>query len=495
MLVVILAAASARPQRAAAYDPPPPATYTDPDYDAVARRTDAGGMAPYNTNPRHLVDFHSLTLGRWRPEDPQVDRFVGDYFPNGRYASVEIVLGGLHNPPGDTDPGHFMPLAYGDNPVYGFVELDVDNDNDTGGEVEAPQYRYPANIARFGGLPEGDAFEHRIAKSADAFDGDFQTMPYVERQGEEFHLALLGGQFDASGVDVVAGDADLKFEAGEIWNITGTWFHRAHGFEPYSLASGGCVPGEYDPECVLRFAHDIATDTTTITLVFPLNNAAAADLTGENPQPNNHDASDQASVLEALQDLNTSATLVFELNIQDPQALLILDWKDHSPGDSLQPANWRPTVLLGVPYSEPGHGFVWTDVWPNVLRGDVDGDDGVNAADGHEIEDYIEDHDEEDGVKDERVTIPLFPANFCSRDVNQDGVVDAFDRALVSTVGDVDQDGDVDLADFALLQACLGWTAGGEALPCGLLDLDADGAVGPRDFTWWRNVMEGPEEH
>ena len=230
VLVVILAAASARPQRAAAYDPPPPATYTDPDYDAVARRTDAGGTAPYDANPRHLVDFHSLTLGRWRPENPQVDRFVGDYFPSGRYACVEIVLGGLHNPPGDTDPGHFMPLAYGDNPVYGFVELDVDNDNDTGGEVDAPQYRYPANIARFGGLPEGDAFEHRIAKSADAFDGDFQTMPYVERQGEEFHLALLGGQFDASGVDVVAGDADLKFEAGEIWNITGTWFHRAHGF-------------------------------------------------------------------------------------------------------------------------------------------------------------------------------------------------------------------------------------------------------------------------
>ncbi len=480
------------PGVAAAADPPAYIAHADRNYDVVARRTDAGGTAAYDPHLHRPVDLRELRLGRWAPTDPQADRFAGQYAPGGGFARIEVVLGGLHNPPGETDPLAFAPYAYGPHPVYGFIEIDMDDDQETGGEVSAPQFRYLGNIVRFGGVPGGDAYEHRVAESADAFDGNFLTQPYVERHGEEFHLCLLGGQFAASDIAIVVGDGDLVFESGETWDITGTWFHRAHGFEPYSFATGGAVPGEYSPECVLRFAHDMTTDATTLTLVFPLNNAAAAALRGGSPQSNNHDPSDDASVNEALQDLVVSANFIKMYPTGEPEEALIVGWDGRGPGGYLQPAAWRVTALLGMSYAAPGFGFVWTDAWPDVVRGDVNGENGATYDDRDEISEYIDDHDADDGQVDGRVAVPDFPESFNHYDVNHDGVVDVLDTWLVSTEGDWDADGDVDLMDFAGFQVCNGWSAGAGSPSCGLVDLNADGGVDLRDFDWWRNVATGP---
>ncbi|UCE61800.1 MAG: hypothetical protein JSU63_08645, partial [Phycisphaerales bacterium] len=149
-------------------------------------------------------------------------------------------------------------FRYGDHPVYGFVEIDMDADVWTGGELFAPEYRYLGNVVRFGGNVLHPEFLDRVALDGSAFDDDFLTPPFVERHGEEFHLALIGGQFGAGDIVEVAGDDDGIFEEGETWNIRGPFFHRAHGYELFSFVEGGRYPGEYAPDADLQFRHDPA---------------------------------------------------------------------------------------------------------------------------------------------------------------------------------------------------------------------------------------------
>jgi hypothetical protein len=473
-------------------DPPSSITYPDPDYDVVARPTDLGATAPFDPAIHRLIDLREISLVRWEPVAPELDVFDGAAASGGGFVRLDVVVGGLVNPPGSTDPATFDPFEYGDHPVYGFVEIDLDDDNETGGEVDSPQFRYLGNIARFGGLPEGIVFDDRLATDAAAFDWDFLSKPYVERHGEEFHLALLGDRFSSSGVAEVLGDGDLVFEGDEVWVLTGDWFHRAHGFEPYSLATGGYVPGEYSPECQLRFEHDSAAETTLISLVFPLNNAAAAAMRGENPEPPNHDPSDQASVSEALADLRDSAAIVYQFPTGDPEEALILGWKDKSPGQFIQPTDWRVTALLGTSYTSAGHGFVWTDAYPNVIRGDVDGENGADNDDANGIYSFISEHDGDDGLPDGQVALLDFAEDFSVFDVNHDGVVGSVDVMLVSPVGDGDLDGDVDLADYAVWQVCHGVSGAPLLPPCALQDLDSDGDVDLTDFVWLSNLLTGP---
>jgi hypothetical protein len=477
---------------ARASDSPTHVIYPDPTFDVVARPTDAGMTAPYDPAQHRLIELHEIGLGRWAPLDPQADLFAGEMAAFGGFLRLDVVLSGLVNPPGSTDPMAFTPFRYGDHPIYGFIEIDMDVDRHTGGEVDAPQFRYLGNIARFGGLPEGDAFDDRLAEDASAFDGDFLTEPYVERSGEEFHLALLGDQFVPGGVAVAAGDGDQIFEAGERWVITGRWFHRAHGFEPFSVATGGAVPGEYAPECQLAFEHDPATDTTRLSLVFPLDNQAAASMRGESPEPSNHDPSDQASVREALHDLWVSADIVHMYPTGEPEEELILGWREHLPGSHLLPGDWRITALLGTTYTAAGHGFVWTDAYPNVIRGNVSGEHGLDEEDTHEVEEYISYCDADDGVVDGRVVLEEFAADFTVFDVNQDGVVGPMDLTLISVMGDCDFDGDVDLADFAVWQRCRGAEGGALDAGCAPGDLDSDGDLDLRDFDWFSHLLSGP---
>ncbi len=467
--------------------------------DDVIRRTDLGAQGPIDTSAHRTADLLSVTMGTWHPVAPQVDVFAGDFSVDGEFGRLDLVLAGLMNPPGSVDPLDFEPFAFGDHPVYGFIEIDMDLDVDTGGEIDAPQYRYLGNVVRFGGQPpDKEVFEHRVALDGSAFDGDFDSEPYVERHGEEFHVALLGGEFVAGDVEIVSGDADFTFEAGEVWMIEASWFHRAHGFERFSVAKGSSVAGQYAPESYVQFAHDVASDTTRLSFVFALTNVGWALMHGEVPQAMNHDPTDHASVLEALNDLMVSAVILDSIPSGDSEEEIIIGWKDKTPADYLVPAEWRVTALLGSSYTAPnplGEFFVWTDIFPNVTRGDVNGEDGNNNDDREEIDEHIEEHDGDDGVVDGAVTISGFADDFSVYDVSHDGVVNSLDVLLVSEPGDQDADGDVDLADFQRLQWCFTGSGVPYELPdCVLADLDGDGDVDVEDVKRFELAETGPTE-
>jgi hypothetical protein len=471
-----------------------PRSLSDPRGDTLIRRTDPNGLLPCDVLNHRAPDLRDLKLGRWSPSDPQTDLFTGAYDTAGLFLRLDITFDGLINPPGDNRPWNFTPFTYGPNPVFGFIEIDMDRNAATGGEVDGPQYRYLGNAARFGGVPNLGYLYDRFAMDAAAFDGDFDTKPYVERSGEEFHLALLGDLFLPEDVVEVAGNADQTFDAGEIWLITARWFHRAHGYEPFSFVYGGARAGAYEPLCTLRFAHDPNSASTELTLVTPLTNAGAALMLGEPVQPSNFDSSDQCSVLEALLDLEDSAAYLHENPTGLPEQKLINGWYEEEPATFLDPTNWRVTALVGTTYlasAEACEYFVWTDIYPGVVRGDVNGNGIAGNWDRGDIARYIRDHDADDGQIDNLVVLSGFPGNFSGYDVNQDGVVDALDELLVSRPGDLDLDGDVDLIDIAQFQTCEAGSAR-LCIECGLGDLDMDGDVDGADFLRLADLLAGP---
>ncbi len=227
-----------------------------------------------------------------------------------------------------------------------------------------------------------------------------------------------------------------------------------------------------------------------ISLVFPLTNGGAAAQYGMTPEPMNHDPSDQASVNEALRDLVISAEVVEMFPTGMPDEVLILPWNNKTPGQFLDATQWRMTALLGSAYTNLGGYFVWTDVYPNPIRGDVNGEYGANGDDEDEIDSEISDRDSDDGVIDGRVVLDGFAEEFSVFDLNHDGVIGPDDILLVSAVGDGDDDGDVDLSDFAQFQRCFGDIEGsGE---CPLFDLNSDLAVDQGDAEWMLSVITGP---
>ena len=142
-----------------------------------------------------------------------------------------------------------------------------------------------------------------------------------------------------------------------------------------------------------------------------------------------------------------------------------------------------------------GEFFVWTDICPDVRRGDVDGDDEAEDEDVELIEQFVAVHDGDDGQVDGQVVLENFATNFSVFDINHSGVVDGLDVLLVSEPGDVDADEDVDLADFAAFQTCFAGSGNPFApAACGLADLDADGDVDSADYDRFERHMTGPEE-
>lgn len=468
----------------------------DPD-DAVVRRTDLGGDGPIDTGAHALIDLQAVTLGTWLPTDPQANLFVGDFNSNGLFLRLDVSVAGLVNPPGKTQPGQFAPFIYGPNPVFGFIEVEMDSDWDTGGELDNPEHRYLGNVARFGGVPDDVEFIDRVALSGAAFDDNFLTAPFVDRSGEDFHLALLGSLFESSDITELAGDGDGIFEADETWRIDAPWFHRAHGYESFSLALGGVFAGQYMPVCTLQFEHDSSAGVTLISLVFPLTNVGAGLMTGAAPEPINGDPSDQACVLEALTDLRDSAIFVNQFPTGLPEEEIITGWSGKVPDEYLEPDDWDVTAILGTSYTAPlpeGEYFVWTDVYPDIDRGDVNGDSEADSVDRDLIDQYITAQDGSDGQVDGQVVLAGFAMDFSVFDINHDGIVDSMDVSLVSHVGDQDNDDDVDLRDLAELQNCFS----GQGVPwsgsdCHLSDLDADQDVDLVDSRRLQAALSGPE--
>lgn len=457
---------------------------TDPPGDALIRRTDSGNDGPIDPLAT-IPDILSISMIGWGPIDPALDPYIGVEV-DGSSADIfrlQLVLSGLINPPGTLGLGAepFDPFKFGPNPAFGFVEIDMDRDRDTGGELGGgATQRYLANVARFATVPTG-SISARIAMSADDFDAEFNTAPQIERSGQDFSLNLCG----CFAVNLVStfGDTDESFDPGDTWSVSGRFFQRAGGYEQASAAFGGTFFGLYDPIVELLFAHDTLTDTTTITFVYPLTMVGAAALRNEPVQPIDLDVGNHNSVIEALDDIIIGASGP----LFGPTAVLTEQWAGSDPMQSLDPERWRFTAIVGMSYltAQPAL-YVWTDVAGDHSIGDFDGSGIVNSADTAAIESFVAANDgtaiDADSIINGEVAVVNPGANFTAFDLDGNMIVDAQDVAAVPVLCLGDADGDR-VVNFNDITSVLAFWLDDYTPSTGPGDANGDGVVNFDDIT------------
>lgn len=482
-------------------------TYQDGHGDAVPRRTDVGGDGPIGDAVHALPDLFTWSIGTWRPGNAQIDVFTGTWSNMGQFVRLDLVFEGLTNPPGPLgccgEPV-FDPFRYGPNPVSGYVEIDIDRDLNTGGELEWPDLRYLGSISRFGGLPQAGPLGARVAIDARAFDGNLDTAPFVERSGEEFHLELVGWEIKSDQIER-SDTSDWLFGSGETWVLNSHLFHRAHGYSRFSSACcrAGVPIGNYEPAVKVQFSHHPVSNRTTVSLVYPLTNAGSAAMLGAATETMDVFFTNQNSIQESLWELVISAMAATPQDRLLPEFALLAPWEENNPDTFLDPSVWEVRVLVGGHYTaqqEQESLFVWSDVYPNVVAGDFDGNGLVNIADRNALDLYTQTNDgnpaiDADGEVNTSIEIVNFGPGFSLYDLNYDGLVDADDRAMVGGPmlprADFDRDGDVDQVDFGHMQVCLSGTSP-PRYGCRNADLNRDNRIDENDFVIFVGCASGP---
>ena len=426
--------------------------------EAAPRRTDFGVDGMLDEDSHLVPDLVGYQIGRWQPEAPEANLYGGVWSTTGGFLRFDFAFMGLINPPGPLAlvEDNYQPFQYGPNPFVGYVEFDVDTNAQTGGEPDFPEFRYLGNMGRFGGRVSDMVWGDRMAVCGSDIDGSVTSAPLVERSGEEFHLAFTGDGI--LGFTEALGDGDSTFEFGEIWVLHTTWLHRAHSFEPFSSSGGD---GRYEPAVDVLFEHRFDLNWTIVSIVFPLTNMAAATARGEIEQPHNGNDADHASILEGLADLRTSVQAIpaGDAIRFEPEFDFIRDWETTTPASFLNPDQWRVNLIVGMPYvveDTSGAFFAPTDVQPEPLFGDFDGDAIVTGNDVALFDAFIVDNDgvfpfDSDGVVDGVIQIANFGPGFCMYDLDYDGIIDDTDRNLIRIMGDLDFDLDVDFSDLAIM--------------------------------------------
>ncbi|RMH29176.1 MAG: hypothetical protein D6693_02395 [Planctomycetota bacterium] len=456
-------------------------TWTDAAGDAAARPT--GSL----TQPHFAIapDLLDLSLRFWDPASP-ADPFAGaaGTFQSSHVMRFDMTVAGLVNPPGPLGLGGYPwdPDRFGDRPLNGFIEFDVDGQKNSGGELEPiARTRFLANVGRFGELPD-NSFGDRAARSAADYDGVFATAPPIEESGAEFTLVLCGC-FDPTLISQT-GNMDGHLDPGETMVVRGRFFERIQAVAPFSGVFGGSDFGLYDPDVDLRFQHDPQTDTTTVSFVFPLDHTGAAILTGEPLQPMDFAVFNHTSVAEALSDLIFAAEGLLG-PVTDPAVFeLIREWQGADPaGDTLDLRKWDVHALLGASYMSPGAGalYVWSDVGFDTVFGNMVADSVITQADLDAITNAIATMDggpdDADGAINGAVVITNFGPNFNLHDLTGDGVIDAADLAAFPPFSaDLNGDGRVNGADITLILNAWGSVSN----PA---DLNGDGVVNGADIT------------
>lgn len=467
------------------------AIWTDKTGDAELRRTDLGGdgvLAPAQALAPH--DLRRLSISAWSPTDPVNDPYTGVVVPpaGADIFRLDLVVGGLAGPPGpiQLNGTPFDPFRFSDNPLYGFVELDADADPDTGGEDSSLAiFRYLGIVGHMSEAPSG-VMAARMLRDLGQADANFASFPQFERSGAEMTLTFCGC-FEPAVVSE-GGDLDGRFEAGETWIVRGRFFERIRSAETISGATGGSFFGLYDPEVNLRFSHDVATDETTITLVFALTQQGAALLAGQPVQPLDLDPSNHASVSEMMADLIGGAPFA---PVNDPNnAPMFVGWAGKQLSDGLDPTRWGATAVAGVSYATSVElsTYVWTDVGFDNVFGDVSGDGVVTSRDNSMLLNEIALRDgtsfDLDALVNGVWALKSWADNFTVFDLVFDGKIDEADQqrlAPLFTPGDVDGDRVTGPTDLLALLAAWGQVCQPLPATC-LADLDADGVVGPSDL-------------
>lgn len=430
-------------------------SYTDAAGDAVVRQTDpgaAGGLRPDTVLP----DLLGAECRTWQSPTPRTDPYAGSVVgdpENAHLIRIDVRFAGVVNPPGPLGAGidPWDAFRFGPSPVYGYLDLDIDDRKDSGGELgSAAELRFLANVGRFGGLPSGSISE-RAARSADDYDRDFFKGRQIERSGADFSLNLCG----CYNVTIVheGGDGDGIFEAGETWIVRGRFFRRAGGFAGPSLISGGSAPGAYDPWTNVRWSHDISTDVTTITLVAPGDMIGAAQLFGGSVQPVDTFVDNHWSIEEGMRDVIDSVK-----RASGPAYILMEDWDRFRREEHLDPRRWEMYALFGTTYAQPIDAlYVWTDVGFDITHGDLTGSGYTNPLDAAAFRQYIYTTDgtpkDADGIKNGVVVVPGFGVNFSLYDLNGDGVCDGEDLYTYGDRVDLDGDGERTFFDFLAFQS------------------------------------------
>lgn len=427
------------------------AVWTDPRGDAVVRRT--GQEGPLHPQTR-LPDLLEVRLAGWSPTNPVADPYTGTVIRprDAHLVRIQIVFGGLINPPGTLGVAGqpYDPFRFGVSPVFGFLDIDIDDQKNTGGELGAPAIqRYLANVGRFGHAPYGSIGE-RIATSAFDYDMIFSTDPQYERTGAEFALVFCGCW--ATTIVQEGGNGNGLFERGETWIVRGRFFQRAQSFAPASGAFGGSAPGQYDPWVNLRFSHSLTSDTTTITLVYPLTMQGAAMLTGQPAQQPDFNVANHTSIYEALLDFIPRAG-----SQSGPLDELIRGWRGRDAEDYLDPTDWHITALFGTAHMTPQDSlYVWTDAGFYETPGDMNSDGFADELDADMLRERVYRLDgsprDADGIVNGVVVLPNRSRNFDLFDLNGDGVISAEDLWTYGHRADIDGNGRLDIFDFLLFQ-------------------------------------------
>ncbi len=445
------------------------AVWTDPADDAKLRRTDTGNNGPVLAGAT-LPDVVEVRLSAW------ANPYEGSPVPAGsaHLFRLDVVFNGLVNPPGTVGIGGqpFNPYAFGFRPVFGTLEIDVDNDVNTGGEFDpGARVRYLANVARFGRVP-GGTLAPRAARSANDYNSNFSSEPQYERSGGDFVLMMCG----CWAVTIVSegGNANGIMDPGETWIVRGRFLQRVAGYACASSAFGGSGFGLYDPWVHLRFSHDISTNRTTLTHIGALNMIGAGALAGQPAQPVNLNAGDHTSILEGLQDIiNNAPTLSGNCKT------LAQGWQGRDPVGFLDPTRWNVRGIFGTSYSLPEDSlFAWTDTGFDEVAGDLDGDRTAGPSDRTLVQQTIGLLDggpeDADGLVNGSVKIVNYGFNFHLMDVDGDGFINSWDVTFYCPA-DYNGDGVLNLADLNVFQTLF-------VLGDPRADFNHDGALNVADF-------------
>lgn len=448
--------------------------YTDGHGDAVVRRTDSGNNGPINPDAV-LPDVVRVRLAAWHAPNAAADPYTGSVIDDddAELFRIQIVFAGLVNPAGPIGLGGqpYDPFRFGPSPVLGFLELNADRRDDSGGQIGgAAEQRFLANVGRFGEVP-GDSIAGNMATrglapgSCGDYDLDFWTPPFFERSGEDFAIVLCG----CHPVTVVqeGGDQDGVFEAGETWVVESRYFQRAAGYQGASAVFGGSDFGLYDPITRLQFRHDAVRDETTITLVEALTMRGAALLRGEPEQPMDLkidiDGSHH-SVAEAVQDIIDGANA----GLSGPVRVLAERWRGRDVDEAFEPSRWEVAGIFGTAYAQPQDGlYVWTDVGFDTRRADFDHDAAFTGADEAIFDAFLASADggacDHDGTANGTFVVDNLGPNFSVYDMDYDGKVGLSDRRRAFCRADLTGSNDPASAQYGV----------------------PDGAVDTRDFFYF----------